>query len=246
MLISIITPLYNAEKFIASTIESVLAQSYQKWEMIIVDDNSSDTSVDIVDKYIKNDDRIKYIKLNKQHGPGGARNIAIEKAKGQYIAFLDADDLWMPHKLETQLDFMQINNLAFTYSSYGLIDEYGNDIGTFHTKETISYDSMLKTCSVGCLTAIYDVNKLGKIYMPEMFKGEDYAAWLGIIKTIKTTQGILEPLAYYRILGTSASSNKVKALKAQWYIYRKIEKLNIFKSIYYVVHYAYNGFFKYR
>ncbi len=245
-LVSIITPLRNAEKFIAFTIESVLAQTHHEWEMLLVDDNSSDTSVQIIQEYMKNDKRIKLIQLKEKHGPGGARNKAIEMANGKYIAFVDADDLWMPHKLEKQLDFMMMHNLAFTYASYQLINEKGEDIGIFYTKDTISYESLLKTCSVGCLTAIYDVEKLGKIYMQHMLKGEDYIVWLQIMKTIKTTKGIIEPLAYYRILDVSASSDKIKAAKAQWYIYRHAEKLSIFKSIYYFMHYAYYGVIKYR
>lgn len=228
------------------SIESVLVQTHQEWEMLLVDDNSSDDSVQIIQAYMNNDSRIKLIQLKEKHGPGGARNKAIEAAKGNYITFLDADDLWMPHKLKTQLDFMHRHDLAFTYASYKLINEKGDEIGKFHTKETISYEGILKTCSIGCLTAIYNVDKLGKIYMKHMMKGEDYTAWLQIMKTIKTTKGIVEPLAYYRILNVSASSDKIKAAKAQWYVYRQTEKLNIFKSIYYFVHYTYNGFFKYR
>ena len=247
MLVSIITPLYNAEKFIAKTIESVLSQTHTNWEMIIVDDCSTDNSVKIVKKYIQKDKRIKLIELEKQGGPALVRNKAIEESKGRYIAFLDSDDLWVDEKLEKQIDMMQSDNLAFTYAAYGLINEKGNNIGQFNVKKEISYDSLLKTCSIGCLTVMYDVDKVGKVYMlPSLNKGEDYTLWLKIMKQIKQTKGILEPLAYYRIHENSISRNKLHAAKVQWKIYRQIEKLSMTKSIYYFVHYTYFGMTKYR
>ncbi len=245
-LVSIITPSYKSEKFISDTIETVLNQTYQNWEMIIVDDKSPDNSNKIIEQYVKKDSRIKLIKLEKNSGPAMARNKAIEKAQGRYIAFLDADDLWKSEKLEKQIKFMQENELVFTYSSYDLIDEDGKGLGTFITKEEISYKEMLKTCSVGCLTAIYDTQKLGKVYMPLILKRQDYGLWLKILKEIKMTQGILEPLATYRILENSVSSNKFKAAQYQWKIYREVEKLDIFFSMYYFIHYAINGIIKYR
>jgi len=245
-LISIITPSYKSEKFISLTIESVLNQSYQNWEMIIVDDVSPDNTNKIIEEYIKKDSRIKLIKLEKNSGPAMARNRAIEEAKGRYIAFLDADDLWNNDKLEKQIKFMEDNNLSFTYSSYNLIDENGNELGNFKTKEKIDYKGMLKTCSVGCLTAIYDTKKLGKVYMPLIRKRQDYGLWLKILKEIDSTKGILESLATYRILKDSVSSNKIKAAQYQWKIYREVEKLNIFRSIYYFLYYTYHGIVKYK
>jgi len=204
-LVSIITPSYKSEKFISQTIKSVLAQTYQNWEMIIVDDVSPDNSNEIIEEYSKKDSRIKLIKLEQNSGPAVARNRAIEEASGRYIAFLDADDLWMPQKLEKQLAFMSEHNVAFTYSSYHLMGEEGNDLGSFMTKESISYEGMLRTCSVGCLTAIYDTEKLGKVYMPLIRKRQDYGLWLKILREIETTKGMLEPLATYRILKNSVS-----------------------------------------
>jgi glycosyltransferase involved in cell wall biosynthesis len=245
-LVSIITPSYKSEKFISQTIESVINQTYKSWEMIIIDDCSPDNSNEIIESYYKKDKRIKLLKLKKNSGPAIARNRGIQEAKGRYIAFLDADDLWKHDKLEKQLIFMFENNLAFTYSSYDLIDEKGRFLGTFKTKETISYKSMLKTCSVGCLTAIYDTNVLGKIYMPNIIKRQDYGLWLKILKIVGETKGIKEPLAFYRIRKNSVSSNKIKAAKYQWKIYRDVENLNLFKSFYYFIHYAYYGLKKYK
>jgi glycosyltransferase involved in cell wall biosynthesis len=245
-MISIITPSYNSEQFISQTIKSVLCQTYTNWEMIIVDDRSTDNSVQIVEKYIQNDSRIKLIKLEKNSGPAIARNKAIEEAKGRYIAFLDADDLWLPEKLDRQIIFMHKNSLSFTYSSYHLIDENSKIFGTFTTKEYITYKSMLKTCNVGCLTVIYDTQVLGKQYMPNIAKRQDYGLWLQILKDINVTKGIIEPLATYRILRNSVSSNKLNAARYQWKIYRDVENLNLLKSIYYFMHYAIYGIIKYK
>ena len=246
MSVTIIMPSYNSEKFIVESVESVLAQTYSNWELIIVDDCSPDDSNNIITKYVDNDSRIKLIKLQKNSGPAVARNTAIEAANGRYIAFLDSDDVWLPNKLEKQIKFMQDNDLAFTYSSYKLVGEDNEDLGLFITKDKISYFDMLKTCSVGCLTAIYDTEKIGKQYMPLILKRQDYGLWLKILKLIGETRGILEPLATYRIRKNSVSSNKVKAAKYQWKIYREIEKLSFLKSLYYFVFYAYNGVTKYK
>ena len=246
MSVTIIMPSHNSEKFIIESVESVLVQTYSNWELIIVDDCSPDSSNHIIMKYVDSDHRIKLIKLEKNSGPAVARNTAIEAANGRYIAFLDSDDVWLPNKLEKQIKFMQDNDLAFTYSSYKLVGEDNEDLGLFITKDKISYFDMLKTCSVGCLTAIYDTEKIGKQYMPLILKRQDYGLWLKILKLIGETRGILEPLATYRIRKNSVSSNKVKAAKYQWKIYREIEKLSFLKSLYYFVFYAYNGVTKYK
>ena len=246
MSVTIIMPSYDSEKFIIESIESVLAQTYSNWELIIVDDCSPDDSTKIITKYVDSDGRIKLIKLQKNSGPAVARNTAIEAASGRYIAFLDSDDVWLPNKLETQINFMHNNDLAFTYSSYRLVGEDNEHLGVFITKDKISYFDMLKTCSVGCLTAIYDTKKIGKQYMPLILKRQDYGLWLKILKLIGETKGISEPLATYRIRKNSVSSNKVKAAKYQWKIYRDIEKLSFLKSLYYFVFYAYNGVTKYK
>jgi glycosyltransferase involved in cell wall biosynthesis len=245
-LISIITPSYKSERFVSQTIKSVLAQTYKNWEMIIIDDCSPDNSNIEIEEYIKKYNRIKLMKLEKNGGPAVARNIATEEAKGRYIAFLDADDLWMPKKLEKQINFMDKHNLALSYTSYNLIDEEDNDLGVFITKEEVTYSDLLKTNSIGCLTAIYDTNKIGKILMPNIIKRQDYGLWLKILKEVDYARGILEPLATYRIMKDSVSSNKIDAAKYVWKIFREVEKLNIFQSCYYFCHYIYNGLRKYK
>ncbi|BAK72697.1 glycosyltransferase family 2 protein [Arcobacter sp. L] len=245
-LVSIITPSYKSERFISQTIESVLAQTYQNWEMIIVDDVSPDNSNEIIEEYCKKDSRIKVIKLEKNSGPAIARNRAIEEAKGRYIAFLDADDIWYKNKLEKQIKFMNERSLALTYSSYDLMDEEENGLGSFMTKDKITYNDLLKTNSIGCLTAIYDTEKIGKVFMPNIIKRQDYGLWLKILKKVDYGEGILEPLAKYRIMKNSVSSNKLVAAKYVWKLFREVERLNIFKSFYYFCFYVYYGVKKYK
>ncbi|AJI54003.1 glycosyltransferase family 2 protein [Francisella philomiragia] len=237
-LVSIITPSYNSEKYISNTIESVITQTYQNWEMIIVDDCSTDSSCDIAEKYTQKDTRIKLIKLNKNSGPAKARNRAIKEAKGRYISFLDSDDVWYSHKLEQQVQFMESNNLSVTCSSYYTIDANGKKNSTRIVPEKILYSDMLKSNYIGNLTGIYDCIELGKIYADNVGH-EDYTLWLKVVQKTKSVNTISEPLAEYRVLNSSTSSNKFKTLSWQWNIYRNILNLDVYRSSYYFICYVY-------
>lgn len=243
--ISIILPLYNASRFIGEAIASVQAQTHTDWELLVVDDCSIDGSVDIVEKYANRDSRIVLLQHAQNQGAAAARNTGIKHTKGRYIAFLDADDVWLPNKLEKQLQFMQANKLAFTYSSQLLIDANGKEKGRFITKPVIDYRAMLKTCWVGCCTAVYDTEIVGKQYFETQRGQEDYILWLQIIKQIGTTKGIIEPLAKYRVISGTVSANKIAAAKRQWKVYREVEKLNLMQSSYYFIHYAVNAVFRF-
>ncbi|MBS9782785.1 MAG: glycosyltransferase family 2 protein [Arcobacter sp.] len=236
MLVSIITPSYNSERFISQTIESVLTQTYRDWEMLIVDDVSPDKSNDIIEKYIQKDSRIKLIKLEKNSGPAVARNRAIKEAKGRYIAFLDADDLWKPKKLEKQLNFMKERDCALVYCSYETMSEEGVLLDRFIKPPLkISYKDLLKSNYIGCLTAIYDTKKIGKVFMPIINKRQDYGLWLKILRKIDFAYGMGESLAIYRIMSKSVSSNKFKLLKYHYILFTKFENMNFMKAIYYLV-----------
>ncbi len=236
--ISIIVPMYNAEKFIGKTIESVLAQTYQNWEMLIMNDVSTDNSLAIVSVYAKKDERIKIVNTEKNVGVVKGRNFLIDLASGKYIAFLDADDYWHNEKLEKQIKFMKEKNASISCTEYTRVKENEEKINDVIIKEEISYNDMLKNNYLGCLTVIYDAEKIGKRYFKELEKNEDYVLWLEIVKDVNTIYGLKENLAYYRVLDNSRSSNKVKTAKVRWEIYRKIEKLSLLKSIYYFLHYA--------
>ena len=236
--VSIIVPMYNAEKFIGKTIESVLAQTYQNWEMLIMNDVSTDNSLAIVSVYAKKDERIKIVNTEKNVGVVKGRNFLIDLASGKYIAFLDADDYWHNEKLEKQIKFMKEKNASISCTEYMRVRENGEKINDVIIKEEISYNDMLKNNYLGCLTVIYDAKKIGKRYFKELEKNEDYVLWLEIVKDVNTIYGLKENLAYYRVLDNSRSSNKVKTAKVRWEIYRKIEKLSLLKSLYYFLHYA--------
>jgi teichuronic acid biosynthesis glycosyltransferase TuaG len=229
--ISIITALYNTERFIGQAIESIFAQSYQDWEMIIVDDCSTDSSVSIVKTLAKEDTRIKLIRLNENFGPTVARNTAIDASTGRYIAFLDSDDLWKTHKLEKQVEFMGANNYAMTYTWYDKVDEAGNPLGKrANLPSKLSYEDMLKSNYIGCLTAMYDAKKLGKVYMPQIRKRQDYGLWLKILRQEKFAYCLPEVLATYRVRIASVSSNKWDLIKYHWQLFRNVEKLSALKS----------------
>ncbi len=244
-LVSIITPSYNSSNFIEKTIDSVLEQSYQNWEMIIVDDVSTDNSVEIIQKYVNKDKRIKLIQLGKNSGPAVARNTSIKNAKGKYLAFLDSDDLWKKDKLEKQIKFMEDNNSSFSYSSYELIDEDGNDLNIVkNPSPKITYHELLKENQIGCLTAIYDQEKLGKIYMPLIRKRQDFGLWLKILKKIDHADKIDENLAIYRVRKNSVSSNKIDLLKYNFELFNKHQNLSKIVSAYYVCWNIYRKFSK--
>jgi len=245
--VSIVMPSYNSEQFLAISIDSVINQIFKEWELIIVDDMSSDNSNKIIEEYIKTDSRIKLIKLEKNSGPAIARNRAIKEAKGRYLAFLDSDDLWHPEKLSKQIAFMEENEIVFSYTSYYSIAEESGEINDqVNIPQKIDYTELLKQNIIGCLTAVYDTKKLGKVYMPEIQKRQEYALWLDILKRVPSAYGLSEPLAYYRVRKTSVSSNKLIASTYNWKLYREIEKLPLYKAIYYFGCYTYRSILKYK
>ncbi|WP_017726158.1 glycosyltransferase family 2 protein [Halalkalibacterium ligniniphilum] len=240
--ISIITPTYNSSQFIHITIKSIKKQTLDNWELIIVDDNSIDETYSILKSITQIDSRIKHILLNKNSGAAVARNTALKHAKGKYIAFLDSDDLWHPEKLKKQVEFMEKNNYAFTYTNYDIIDEHGNATGRIvRPPASMNYNDLLKNTSIGCLTVMLNKDILGEIEMPNIRAGQDTACWLSILKKGYTAYRLDEVLASYRTVRGSISSNKVKALKRTWRIYREVEKINLLKSSWYFSHYVYNA-----
>lgn len=246
-LVSIITPVYNAEKFIEETIRSVQNQSHQNFEHVLIDDCSSDNSQNIIEEFASRDSRIKYFKLAKNSGPAVARNRAIELAKGRYLAFLDADDIWFDFHLKESLTFMNENNIGFVFASYKRSNENLEFIyPNFIVPSKVSYNDILKSNSISCLTAVIDISKLGKKYMPLIRKRQDMGLWLNYLKEVEYAYGIQKPHAIYRIREDSLSRNKLKLIKYQWEFYRKIEQLSVIKSLYYLASWTYLGYKKYR
>lgn len=239
--VSIVTPLHNSESYISETINSVISQTYEDWELIIVDDMSEDGSVKIVESFAKQDFRIKLIKLIENSGAAVARNTGIDAAKGRFIAFLDSDDLWEANKLEVQLAFMQNNYYPFSFTAYQRINEIGESLGIVGVPQTVTYRQMLKTSVIGCLTAMYDTAYFGKVYMPLIRKRQDYGLWLKLLKQTEFAYGIQQPLARYRIRRDSISSNKLNTSTYNWRLYRQVENLSFIASCYYFTHYAVRG-----
>lgn len=236
-LVSIIMPSYNSEKYIEDSIESVLGQTYKEWELIIIDDCSSDNTISIIKEYSERYSNIYLIELEENSGAAIARNRGIEIAQGEFIAFLDSDDLWKKEKLEIQIKYMKIKALSFSFTEYEEIDELGNKLGILIKAplKEISYRRYLLTNPIGCLTVVYSVKKLGKLYMPLIKKRQDAALWLKILKTGEKAFPIRENLALYRLRESSISSNKLGLIRYQWALYRKIEKLSIIESTFYLL-----------
>ena len=239
-LVSIITPSYNTSKFIEECICSVLDQSYTNWELIIVDDCSADNSPQIIKKY--NDKRIQLIELDSNVGAAEARNIALRRAKGKYIAFLDSDDLWESQKLEKQISFMETEDIAFSFSAYQPISEDGLKLySIIHAPKSVTYSSYLKNTIIGCLTVVIDREKTGDFEMPNIRSSHDMALWLLIMRRGFTAYGLDENLARYRIVSTSNTASKWRAAKDVWKVYREIEKLSFFYSSWCFLNYAFNA-----
>ena len=234
-LVSIITPTYNCARFIAKTIDSVLAQTYQNWEMIIVDDRSQDNTKEIVEGYIKNDARIQYHLLEENSGAAVARTTAMKLAKGSLMAFLDSDDIWMPDKLERQISWMKDNGYAFSCTAYEQIDEEDNSLNrVIKTIKKTDYNRLLLDCPVGNSSVMYDVEKMGKFEVPNIRKRNDDALWLQMLKKEKYIWGMPDVLMKYRIRKNSISSNKLKVIKYHWILYREIEHLSVLRSAFHV------------
>ena len=244
-LVSIITPLYNSEAFIAETISSILKQTHTNWELLLIDDCSKDKTLEVVTEFLLKHNNIKLIKNNANSGAAISRNKGITEAKGDYIAFLDADDLWKPQKLEKQLKFMQTENCDVCFSSYEQIDEIGKPLNKLvKALPVLTYETLLKTNYVGNLTGIYNTKVLGKIMAPNLRKRQDWLLWLSAIKkSSKPAKSLQESLAYYRVREGSMSSNKVELLKHNYLVYRKGLGFSAVKSIYRMVLFLYEQFF---
>ncbi len=246
-LVSIITPTYNSADFIEETIKSVQNQTYDNWEMLITDDCSTDNTVDVVKKIANKDQRVKLFKLDKNSGSAVARNNSIEKASGRFHAFLDADDIWFDHHLKDSIKAINDHKTPFVFASYKRSNEKLEFVySDFIVPTRVNYHDILKSNSISCLTAFVDVATLGKERMPLIRKRQDMGLWLKYLKKSKFAVGIKSVHAIYRIREDSLSRDKKKLIKYQWTFYRKIEGLNVVKSLYYLFWWMYLGYKKYK
>lgn len=246
-MVSVITASYNCRDFIAQTIESILAQTYQNWELLITDDCSTDDSREIIQSYADKDARIRLLRLDSNSGAGVARNNSIREARGRFIAFCDSDDRWYPDKLERQLEYMDCNGYGLTYTSYDTCDESGRINGFVQCLSYLNRARILRDNGIGCLTAVLDVEKVGKHYMPSIRKRQDWALWIEVISKTGTAHGLQVPLALYRVRTGSISSNKVEMLRYNYNVYHEVLKYNRLVSAmilggYFMPYYFYKKF----
>lgn len=246
-LVSIITPVYECEKYIRQTIESVQAQTYTNWELLLADDCSPDKSAEIIAEYAKDDSRIQYIKLSQNGGAAIARNAALDQAKGRYIAYLDADDIWLPEKLKKQIEFMTQNNVVFTCCDYEKIENDGTPLNKIvHMPKTISYEQLLRNTIIQTVGVIVDTDGVDRdlLVMPNVRRGQDSATWLQMLRNGVKFFGQNEVLAQYRRVPQSLSANKLNAMKRTWYLYRGVEKLSVTKSLRCLIGWAWHASLK--
>lgn len=240
-LVSVITPAYNCEKYIKECMDSVIEQTYQNWEMIIVNDKSTDNTKKIIEEYIKKEPRIKLYNQQVNSGAAAARNKAIAISKGRFIAFLDSDDAWKPNKLERQIKFMIDNNYGFTFTSYEIMsDKPKGQKKIFHVPKKINYNQYLKNTIIGCLTVIMDKKILGEVKV-ETGHLEDVLTWMKYLKKGNIAYGLDQDLASYRVAENSVSSNKFKNAKRYYKCLRERQNLSLIKSLYCQIGYMFNA-----
>jgi teichuronic acid biosynthesis glycosyltransferase TuaG len=239
--VSIVMPSYNSERFIGKSIDSVLNQTHQNWELIIIDDCSPDNSIAIIKNYCEIDSRIILIRNEKNLGVAESRNRGIKEARFPYVAFLDSDDLWDKNKLDIQIKFMKENNAVISFTQYYRINEHDVKIGEVNKiPEKVNYFDLLKGNSIAMSTSMVN-SAIAKKIKFEKIGHEDYFFWLKMLKNDNVAKGINIKLVYYRVHSTSLSSNKLKAITYTWHIYRKWLKLSLFKSSYYFFIHEFNA-----
>ena len=227
--VSVIIPCYNGAAHIQEAITSVLSQSYGDLEAIVVDDCSSDDSVDILKGIEAEDSRVKVYIQPENRGVAMARNCALSHASGRFIAYLDSDDLWMEQKLEQQLAFMMANGCAACFTSYETIEEDGAFRNVVHVPERINYRQFLKNTVTCSHTVMFDTKVIDRrlLEMPDLRRGQDFATWLQVARAGYDFFGFDVPLAKNRKRPGSLSSNKIKAIKRTWHVYRSVEHLSV-------------------
>jgi len=267
-LVSIVMPAYNSERFLAEAIASVQSQTYAHWNLIVVDDCSGDGTARVAREWSKQDPRVTVLSSPANGGTAAARNLGLLHCTGRFIAFLDADDLWMPGKLERQLSFMAERNATFSFTAYQKFSSGGLG-GVIAARSTVSWHDMLKGNRIGCSTVVLDTRAFSRLRFPpgiarrgelplwrslfdaerrleliERGGREDYALWLSLLRQGELAYGLDEPLVRYRVHGASKTARKLRAIVAQWIVYRDFERISRLSSAWYLAHYAVRGVIK--
>jgi teichuronic acid biosynthesis glycosyltransferase TuaG len=246
-LVSVVTPAFKAERFIAETVASVQAQTMGNWEMLAVDDRSPDGTWQVLQALARDEPRLRPFRNPSNLGPAGSRNVALENARGRFVAFLDSDDLWLPDKLERQLAFMRETGAALTYGAFRRIDETGRRVGRLiEVPERITYAQLLGNTCIATLTVVVDRERAGDFRMPDVGY-DDFAAWLSILRRDgRPARGLNEDLARYRVVGGSVSSRPRRSAAWVWDIYRNVEGLGLLRSGWHLANYGYRAWRKRR
>lgn len=243
--VSIITPAHDLERYLPAAIASVQAQTFGNWEMLIADDASTDGTLAAARAAAAADPRIVVLPSPERRGGAEARNRAIAAARGRYIAFLDGDDLWQPRKLEKQIGFMAARGTALSYTGFENVDEAGNRIGKpVSVPVTVNYAELLGNPVIACSTAVYDSERLGRVFMPAILRRQDFGLWLDILKKIPRAEGLNEPLGFYRVRRGSLSKNRGVAAWYTWRLYRDVERLAVLPALRAFASYACRGLLK--
>lgn len=241
MRVSVVTPSCNSAQTLCAAVESVSEQKDLVLSHVVVDDGSDDQTQELVEELQGRHSHLIYIRQNRA-GVARARNLGIEAAQGRYIAFLDSDDLWLPGKLEAQIGFMQREQVAFSYGDYERRDrKSGSPLGTFIAPERLSYRDLLHGCPIGCLTAAYDQEALGKVYMPDVRRGQDWGLWLALTRLGGPARKYPGVHAVYHTGGDSLSANKMAKVRDVYRVYREQEGLDPLRSGWYLLHHAVNA-----
>lgn len=247
LLVSVITAAYNSESFLLDTYQSLRSQTYQAWEWVVVDDCSTDSTFELLEELSQKDDRIRLFRNSKNEGAAHSRNLAIDCARGEFLAFLDSDDLWLPNKLAHQLSYMA-QGVDFSFTAYRVVDELGNETGRTidHLPQpAIYYEDLLnKKVTMGCSTVVIRRGTVGDLRMPLIRAGQDYAFWLSILRAGNSAFLLPEVLTSYRVRKGSLSRNKFYKARQQWHIYRNIENLPVASSALHFSFYAFRAVFR--
>lgn len=243
-LVSIVTPMFNDEKFLRETHDSVVQQTHGDWEWLLVDDDSTDTSAQLAREWAEEDGRIHLLRTHQNSGAAVARNLGIEAARGRYLAFLDADDCWYPEKLDVQLKFMRDREAYFSYTGFRYVDERSVATGALAKPPArMSYERALKNTTILTSTVMLDTARVpaGAVQFPDLRRGQDTALWWRLMRTFGSAEGVPRPMTDYRQRPGSLSANRVTALRRTWHLYREVEMLGLLRSSWYFCHYLYNA-----
>lgn len=245
-LVSIVTPAYNAARFLRETVASVQQQTCRDWEMIIVDDCSRDDTAVVIEELARKESRLRFVRQRVNSGPAAARNAALSAASGRFIAFLDSDDLWLPEKLQRQLGFMREVDAAFSFTRYRRISDDGSFCGSVvEVPPRLDYAALLKNTAIATSTVIVDRQRTGPFAMTQTYY-DDYVLWLELAKRGHVAHGLQQDLMRYRVVGKSVSRNKLRSARWVWHTYRNVQGLNWAKAVWCFMNYTFNALKKYR